>query len=250
MRAAAGTTARVHLGRLAAVALLAGCGNIFGSEDHVTADIGEGRVVCEGVVPQECLLVRFGGDADYQMLYDEIEGFQPEVGYRYRLRLSRHRVADPLPDGPGVRYRLVHVESKERSPRYDAVREAYAQRDVWRAARPARYAVVVDRVCFCPPETRGPVQVNVAAGGVAEVDQAEDRFYLADGSRVPAERWHLFPTVDGLFSVIVRAAVLDVHVLEVDYDDVAGYPRRVYIDPSAAVADDEVTYRVLQLTQL
>jgi hypothetical protein len=74
-----------------------------------------------------------------------------------------------------------------------------------------------------------------------------DRHYLADGSRVPAELAQYFPGVEQLFGVILHAIANDAHAIDVEYDASLGYPRRVFVDWHAGMADDEVEYRVLEL---
>jgi len=225
--------------------VVAGCAGIFGTEDHLLMEVAEGVVPCTGEGVHECLLVRTHGETDYGLFHGGITGFTPEPGYRYRLRVSRHAIANPPADGSSEEYRLVRVESKVRSPRYGDLARLREELATWRATRPVPYDLVLERLCFCTPEARGPVRVQVAVPPPPGLEMVLDRHYVDNGERVPAELQRFFPNMEGLFGVIVQAVARDVHMLDVDYHPAMGYPTRITIDPSPGIADDEVEYRVL-----
>lgn len=225
--------------------LLAGCGSVFGSDEHLVLDVAEGVVPCTGVGAQECLLVRARSEQDYHLFYGGITGFTPEPGYRYRLRVSRRAIANPPADGSSEEYRLVRVDSKVRSPRYAELVLLHEQLAKWRAHRPVPYDVVVERLCFCAPEWRGPVRVQVAVPVPSGLETVLDQHYVDGGQRVDAAVGSFFPGVEGLFGVIVQAIARDVHQLNITYDPALGHPTSVFVDPVQMVADDEVEYRVL-----
>ena len=59
----------------------------------LTVNIKPNTVSCTGVVPQECMQVKFNGDKEYQLFYDKIQGFNFEKGYEYKIKkvpLKRH----------------------------------------------------------------------------------------------------------------------------------------------------------------
>jgi hypothetical protein len=234
---------------LAATAvLLAACSSVFGSDETEVLEVAEGTVPCIGVVAGECLLVRFPGEAEFQLLHGGITGFVPDFGYRYRLRVSRHAVRAAPADGASVEYRLVRVEGRQQSPRGAELAEMQQQLALWRERRPAGgYTLTLERLCFCATEGRGPVLVEVVVPPAPGFELVVAQRYLAGQAPVTAAMSHLFPGVEGLFGIIVRAAAEDVHRLEVHYHPSLGYPRRVFIDGSPAVADDEVEYRVLAM---
>lgn len=225
--------------------LLAGCGSVFGSDEHLVLEVAEGVVPCTGEGTQECLLVRARSEGDYQLFHGGITGFTPEPGYRYRLRVSRHAIANPPADGSSEEYRLVRVDSKVRSPRYAELVLLHEQLAKWRANRPVPYDVVVERLCFCATEWRGPVQVQVAVAAPPGLETVVDRHYVDSGQRVDAAVGPFFPGVEGLFGVIVQAIARDVHRLDVTHDPALGHPTSVFVDPVQMIADDEVEYRVL-----
>jgi hypothetical protein len=80
----------------------------------ITYWINSSRVPCVGVGPMECLEVRQSESADWQLFYSNIEGFNYEPGFLYRIKV-REEKRDPenMPaDVSSVRYILVSVEEK------------------------------------------------------------------------------------------------------------------------------------------
>lgn len=70
-------------------------------------------VDCEGVAPQQCMLVRTDPNSDWEYFYDVIAGFEYEEGYTYEIEVNEFDVIDPPADGSSLRYELVEVVSKE-----------------------------------------------------------------------------------------------------------------------------------------
>lgn len=67
---------------------------------------------CVGSAPMRCLVVN--GD----LFYDDIEGFEHEAGYRYRLRMERYdrwQGQEPPADASKYGYRLIEVVEKARA---------------------------------------------------------------------------------------------------------------------------------------
>lgn len=81
------------------------------SEQRVV-DIDGARRACVGEAVQQCLVVRWAGDSAWGNLYDEIEGFTHEPGYRVRLVVERIPVRNPPADGSSFRYRLLRACSR------------------------------------------------------------------------------------------------------------------------------------------
>lgn len=76
--------------------------------------VGPERVECTGSAPQLCLVV------DGELLYDEIEGFEHEAGYIYRLRIEeydRWPGQTEIPQDAGrYGYRLLELLEKTPAP--------------------------------------------------------------------------------------------------------------------------------------
>jgi hypothetical protein len=79
-----------------------------------TLFVKEELVDCEGEGPMKCMLVREDGSDEYTLMYDPIEGFAHEAGYRYELEVETSGVANPPADGSSLRTRLTEVVSKEK----------------------------------------------------------------------------------------------------------------------------------------
>ena len=74
--------------------------------------VGPELVACEGPFPQQCMVV------DGELFYGDIDGFEYEAGYRYRLRIERYDSfpgQTEIPQDTGrYGYRLVALLEKER----------------------------------------------------------------------------------------------------------------------------------------
>ena len=80
--------------------------------EEITLFVGPERVPCEGEGPQECNQVSETPDGEWQLFYNEIEGFQWEPGYIYELRVNVYQIENPPAGGSSLRYELVEVLSK------------------------------------------------------------------------------------------------------------------------------------------
>lgn len=74
--------------------------------------VGPELVDCEGAHPQKCMQVKFNPDDDWQLFYDQVEGFQYEPGYRYTLLVEKLEVQDPPADGSTIQYVLVELQEQ------------------------------------------------------------------------------------------------------------------------------------------
>lgn len=71
------------------------------------------RKPCSGVAPTQCLQVRADKNQPWQLHYGEIEGFQPEPGVAYRLRIKEVKVDNPPADASSIRWILDMVVEQE-----------------------------------------------------------------------------------------------------------------------------------------
>lgn len=78
--------------------------------------VGPLLVDCVGEGPQKCMLVKENLDDDYDMFYDQIEGFEYEEGYEYKLLVREEPVENPPAGGSSLKWSLVQVESKQAVP--------------------------------------------------------------------------------------------------------------------------------------
>lgn len=110
-------------------------------------------------------------------------------------------------------------------------------RQRWAEAGYDAYAMVLHRQCFCPPEYRGPYEVEVRGGEVVAVRD------VATGDPVPAENARLFPSVEEIFDRIEAAIRRSVARLDVEYAE-RGWPIRVWIDEDERIADEEQGFQI------
>lgn len=101
--------------------------------------------------------------------------------------------------------------------------ELRAARARWQRTHPGAYAYTLARSCECLPETTAPVRIEVRGGVVTS------RTYVATGAAVDAKWADVFPSIDGLFVTMDRAAARGLSV-DATYDRQYGYPREIAID--------------------
>lgn len=111
----------------------------------------------------------------------------------------------------------------------------------WAASRPASYEFTVSQQCFCPPEIRNPVVVTVRG------DSIVSRTYVGTGAPLDTARAPMALTVDGLFAKIRDARARSAAAINVTYHATLGYPTQLWIDYSAAMADEEVGFEARDL---
>ncbi len=80
--------------------------------EEKTLFVGPKKVECVGVGPMECLQVKEDPDGEWQLFYDQIEGFNWAPGYTYELRVAVHQVENPPADASSLRYELIEVVNK------------------------------------------------------------------------------------------------------------------------------------------
>jgi len=71
-------------------------------------------VDCQGEATQKCMQYKIKGEDNWQLFYDEIEGFTYEEGYTYELEVDIEKIDNPPADGSSLKYTLKKVIKKER----------------------------------------------------------------------------------------------------------------------------------------
>ncbi|AOX99317.1 META and DUF4377 domain-containing protein [Jeongeupia sp. USM3] len=74
-------------------------------------EISPERKTCSGVGKMECLQVREPGAKDWQLMYFGIEGFEPQPGVGYTVKVREERVENPPADAPNRK--LILIETLE-----------------------------------------------------------------------------------------------------------------------------------------
>ncbi len=91
-----------------------------------TIYVGPEMVECEGEGPQQCLLVKEDPNAEYQLHYFPIQGFNFEPGYEYELIIREETIENPPAGGSSLNWVLVEevsrtaVEGTEQSLLFEA----------------------------------------------------------------------------------------------------------------------------------
>jgi heat shock protein HslJ len=80
--------------------------------EEITMYVGSEMVNCEGVARQACFQVKFEKDAEWELLYSGIDGFEFEPGFEYELRVNKFTVENPPADASAIRYELVEIISQ------------------------------------------------------------------------------------------------------------------------------------------
>ncbi len=114
-------------------------------------------------------------------------------------------------------------------------------RENWELAHPENYSFMLERNCYCAGPRR--VRVQVRQGRVVRVEDLES------GERYTDEKTlRRYPTIEQLLTLIDEAMKKKPDSLTIVYDRRLGYPSRIYIDYSYRIADEEIDYRISNLT--
>ena len=67
---------------------------------------------CVGVAVQQCMLVRENPNSDWKNFYDQINGFEFQNGYEYKLKIKVTEIKNPPADASSLKYSLVEILEK------------------------------------------------------------------------------------------------------------------------------------------
>jgi hypothetical protein len=117
-----------------------------------------------------------------------------------------------------------------------------SQRRAWNRLAIRDYDVVLERSCFCEPESLRPVHIRVRA------DQTQSIVRVSTGDTVPANRWSLYPNIDALFVWLDGYLRQEDTVVQVTYDPALHFPVEVngYVKDAL---DSGIRYTLSQFTQ-
>lgn len=85
----------------------------FSTLGKKTLFVAAQRKMCTGVMPMNCLQVKWNQTDEWQLFYNEIEGFTHETGYEYTLRVREIKVKNTPADASSKKYRLVKIMDKK-----------------------------------------------------------------------------------------------------------------------------------------
>jgi transglutaminase-like putative cysteine protease len=96
------------------------------------------------------------------------------------------------------------------------------------------YRYTLNVGCFCLPEWRGPVTIEVRDGKTVSVT------FVDSGEAAPADNFARYDTIDDLFVVLTDMQGQDPVTFDVTYDENTGVPTNVWVDVSEMMADEEL----------
>ena len=96
---------------LLAVSALSACKTLTAADSEILIVDSE-LADCYGLVPQKCMKTRSDENADWELFYDQIEGFEYVAGYRYKLRVEITELENVPSDASSLRYKLIEVVEK------------------------------------------------------------------------------------------------------------------------------------------
>lgn len=108
----------------------------------------------------------------------------------------------------------------------------------WRSSGIADYGYVYDISSYYAPPLPGPVHIVVRDAAVSSVN------LLDGGGKIDISAMPTVPgTIESSYGFITTLLAEYPHEIEVEYDAVLGYPKRIMVDFDDST-DDEVTYLI------
>lgn len=85
------------------------------AQETIKMQVKESKVHCTGVGPMACLQVKTAKEKEWTYFYNNIEGFDFEPGYRYKLKVEKTKHEGNLPaDASAYTYKLKKVVYKKK----------------------------------------------------------------------------------------------------------------------------------------
>ncbi|MDZ8187585.1 MAG: DUF6174 domain-containing protein [Nostoc sp. ChiSLP02] len=120
-----------------------------------------------------------------------------------------------------------------------AQRRLNFNRRLWNQKNISNYRYTFSNSCFCIPDARGPVVIEVRNGQIKSVTSVET------GQKVPnPEYFDRYNTIPKLFNVIQDAINRRAASLDIDYNAKLGYPTEINVDYNIQIADEEIYLKI------
>lgn len=102
---------------LLALFLLPACDALTGSDtNEMLLYVAPYTQECVGMEVRQCMLVKENLDDDWELFYDEIEGFTYEPGFNYSLLVGWREIRNPPADGSSREYWLIRLVQRSPAP--------------------------------------------------------------------------------------------------------------------------------------
>lgn len=86
------------------------------SQEKRTLWIAPTTQKCVGEIEKQCMQVkRSKNQKDWELFYDNIEGFTYKKGFEYQVVVLETKVNNPPADASSIKYKLIKVISKKKS---------------------------------------------------------------------------------------------------------------------------------------
>ncbi|BAY65157.1 hypothetical protein NIES22_52600 [Calothrix brevissima NIES-22] len=114
-------------------------------------------------------------------------------------------------------------------------RKLQFNRRLWEKQNILNYRYTFSNGCFCIPDARGPVVIEVRNGKTRSITSVETGLRVTN-----PEYFENYNTIPKLFNVIQDAIARQAFSLDVNYSARYGYPTQINIDYNAQIADEEL----------
>lgn len=112
--------------------------------------------------------------------------------------------------------------------------ELQQNQQLWAAQKITNYRYTLQINCFCLPEVRQPVVIEVRNGKRISITPVQS------GLPVNASYFRRYDTIPKLFNVIKTAIKDKADNISVTYNPALSYPTSISIDPEQLAADEEI----------
>ncbi|MEH2158912.1 DUF6174 domain-containing protein [Nostoc sp.] len=124
------------------------------------------------------------------------------------------------------------------------LRQLNFNRRLWNQANISNYRITVSNSCFCIPDARGPVVIEVRNGQTTSITS------VATGQPVNPQLFQQYKTIPKLFNVIQDGINRKASSLDVRYEPKLGYPTQINIDYNSQIADEEIFLTIEKFQQI
>ncbi|WP_414577701.1 DUF6174 domain-containing protein [Anabaena sp. CCY 9402-a] len=107
-------------------------------------------------------------------------------------------------------------------------------RRLWNSQNISNYRYTFSNGCFCIPDARGPVVIEVRNGQTVSITS------VATNQPVDPQFFRQYSTIPKLFNVIQDAIQRQASSLTVQYNAAYGYPTQINVDYNSQIADEEI----------
>lgn len=135
---------------------------------------------------------------------------------------------------PVVSQAPIEIAQSSKSNNKLDLRRLQFNRNLWNKQNISNYRYTFSNGCFCIPDARGPVIIEVRNGETTSITSVET------GQAVDPQYFQQYNTVPKLFNVIQDAINRNAYSLNVQYDPRLGYPSQINIDYDSQIADEEI----------